>query len=119
MSNPKLGGEHTGVVLREQEIGEGGGEEQLGSDASASELKTQSRRPRSGRKSGLARASGAARNTPPVEVILASSPTLDARPSPLPSGALRSRGGGARPVWEAEAGLAKDWRESLMSCAAH
>lgn len=94
----------TGVVLREQEIGEGGGEEQLGSDASGSELKTQSRRPRAGRKSGLRWPRGATRNTPPGEVILASSPPLDTRPSPLPSGALRSPGRGARPVWEAETG---------------
>lgn len=108
-------------MLREQEIGEGGGEEQPGSDASGSELKTQSRRPRAGRKSGLRGPRDAARNAPPGEVTLASPPPPAAGPSPLPSGALRSPGrrapasaGGRGP-----AGPAKGWRESLMSCAAH
>lgn len=111
----------TGVVLREQEIGEGGGEEQPGSDASGSELKTQSRRPRAGRKSGLRGPRGAARNAPPGEVTLASRSPLAARPSPLPSGALRSPGRGSPACvgGRGPAGPAKGWRESLMSCAAH
>lgn len=111
----------TGVELREQEIGEGGGEEQPGSDASRSELKTQSRRPTAGRKSGLRGPRGTARNTPPTKLHSASLSPLAAQPSPLPSGTLRSPGrrapacvGGRGP-----AGPAKSWRESLMSCAAH
>jgi hypothetical protein len=82
-------------VLREQEIGEGGGEEQPGSNASGSELKTQWRRPRAGRKSGLRGPCGAALNAPPGEVTLASPLSLTVRPSPLPSAALRSRDRGA------------------------
>lgn len=111
----------TGVVLREQEIGEGGGVEQPGCNASGSELKTQSRRPRAGRKSGLRGPRRAARNAPPGEVTLASLQPLTAPPSPLPSGALRSRSRGA-PACVGGRGLAspaKSWRESLMSCAAH
>ncbi|XP_059961212.1 nascent polypeptide-associated complex subunit alpha, muscle-specific form-like [Mesoplodon densirostris] len=85
----------TGVVLREQEIGEGGGDEQPGSYASGSELKTQSRRPRAGRRSGLRGPRGAARNAPPGQVTRTSRSPLAAHPSPLPRGALRSPGRGA------------------------
>lgn len=108
-------------MLREQEIGEGGGEEQPGSDASRSELKTQSRRPRAGRKSGLRGPRGAARNAQPGEVTLASPPPLADGPSPLPSRALRSPGRGAPACvgGRGPACPAKGWGESLMSCAAH
>lgn len=108
-------------MLREQEIGEGGGEEQPGSDASGSELKTQWRRPRAGRKSGLRGPRGAARNAPPREVTLAYPPSLATGPSPLPSGAPRSldRGAPACVGGGGQDGPAKGWRESLMSCAAH
>lgn len=111
----------TGVVLREQEIGEGGGEEQPGSDASGSELKTQSRRPRAGRKSGLRGASGHRTQYAAGEVTLASPPPLAASASPIPSGAPRSPGRGAPACvgGRGPAGPAKSWRESLMSCAAH
>lgn len=93
-------------MLREQEIGEGGGEEQPGSDASGSELKTQWRRLRAGRKSGLRGPRGAARNAQPREVTLASPPPLSARPSHLPAALSSARAAGPRPVWEAEAGPA-------------
>lgn len=108
-------------MLREQEIGEGGGEEQPGSKASYSELKTQWRRPRAGRKSGLCGPRGDARNAQPCEVILARQLSLTDHPSPLPSGTLRSpeRGGQGCVGGGGQAGLAKGWRESLMSCAAH
>ena len=108
-------------MLREQEIGEGGGEEQPGSYASGSELKTQSRRSRAGRKSGLRWASGLRTQHAAGEVTLASPPPLAASPSPLPSGAPRSPGRGAPACvgGRGPAGPAKSWRESLMSCAAH
>lgn len=109
-------------MLREQEIGEGGGEEQPGSDASRSELKTQSRRSRAGRKSGLRGPRGAARNAQPGEVTR--SPLR--HPSPLvpphfPAALSEARAAGAPACvgGRGPAGPAKGWGESLMSCAAH
>lgn len=90
-------------MLREQEIGEGGGEEQPGSDASRSELKTQSRRPRAGRKSGLRGPRGAARNAQPGEVTLASPHPLLPVPPHFPAALSEARAAGLRPVWEAQA----------------
>lgn len=98
-------------MLREQEIGEGGGEEQPGGDASGSELKTQSGRPRAGRKSGLRGPRGAARNTPPGEVTLVSlSPSLPVPPH-FPAALSAARAAGPRPVWKAEARPARQRAE--------
>lgn len=107
-------------MLREQEIGEGGGEEQPGGDAS--ELKTQSSRQTDRRKKErTARASRrcmhpAARRS---STCLTAVPRCRSLPiSHERSSQLGPRG--ARPVWKrGPAGPAKGWRESLMSCAAH
>lgn len=107
-------------MLREQEIGEGGGEKQPGGDAS--ELKTQSSRQTDRRKSGLHGPHGAACTQPPSEVPLASNrrPSLPVPPYfPRTLFAAWAAGGPACVEDRGPAGPAKGWRESLMSCAAH
>lgn len=110
----------TGVVLREQEIGEGGGEEQPGSDWSGSEFKTVEAT--EGRKKERAARASRRRTQRAVARSYTCLPTAPLCPALLPprsallcSGRRASACVGGR----GRAGPAKGWRKSLMSCAAH
>lgn len=93
----------TGVELREQEIGEGGGEEQPGSDASGSELKTQLKRPREEERAGCAGLAAPHATRHPAK--LHSPPCRPSLPGPphFPAAFSAAPAVGPWPVWEAEA----------------